>query len=82
MYSPGFNPLNQVYRLNHTATDVTGEEARAGFNPLNQVYRLNLNTIEKIFIRIPQGFNPLNQVYRLNKVLRYQNQELIHVLIP
>ena len=37
----GFNPLNQVYRLNVLGPGMVLHTWGKSFNPLNQVYRLN-----------------------------------------
>ena len=44
-YYEGFNPLNQVYRLNRADVFVVPNCSLVSFNPLNQVYRLNAEVI-------------------------------------
>ena len=42
----GFNPLNQVYRLNIMVMGLISMIILKRFNPLNQVYRLNIQILE------------------------------------
>ena len=44
----GFNPLNQVYRLNETGIH-RGLPESTSFNPLNQVYHLNTVCLAQLY---------------------------------